>query len=145
MYLWNKNALQRPSVWKLWPWPWLITLNLVPIERSCHRYIHVKYEGFKSYQSKDMANVKVFLQTNKQKTWQTDGATTICPNLTTWKRKPFENLVGKGENAGNQCFLLFPHVFSPSQKQILNFHEHLFCLQMLSIWTSLKICCLVKT
>ena len=32
------------------------------------------------------------------------------------KKKPFENIVGKGENAGNQHFLLFP-VFYPSQKK----------------------------
>ena len=25
------------------------------------------------------------------------------------RKKPFENIVGKGENAGNQHFLLFPH------------------------------------
>ena len=33
------------------------------------RYTHIKYEGPKSYQSKDMANVKVFAdeQTNKRK------------------------------------------------------------------------------
>ena len=37
-----------------------MTLNLVPTERSCERYTHVKYESCKSYQSKDMANVKVF-------------------------------------------------------------------------------------
>ena len=28
------------------------------------------------------------------------------------KKKPFENIVGKGENAGNQHFLLFPTMFS---------------------------------
>ena len=40
-----------------------MTLNLVPKER----HTHVKYEGPKSYQSKDMANVKVFAdkQTDK--------------------------------------------------------------------------------
>ena len=27
---------------------------------------------------------------------------------TTLEKKPFENIVGKGENAGNQHFLLFP-------------------------------------
>ena len=28
--------------------------------------------------------------------------------LTTLKKEPFENIMGKGENAGNQHFLLFP-------------------------------------
>ena len=44
----------------------------------------------------------------------------------------FENIVGKGENAGNQHFLLFPQCFLPIQRTK-------FCrLQMLSIWTSVK-------
>ena len=25
--------------------------------------------------------------------------------------KPFENIVGKGENGGNQCVILFPQFF----------------------------------
>ena len=37
-----------------------MTLKLVPTERSCHKVYYVKYEGPNSYQSKDMANVKVF-------------------------------------------------------------------------------------
>ena len=38
-----------------------MTFNLVSTERSCHKVdTHVKYEGLKSYQEKDMANVKVF-------------------------------------------------------------------------------------
>ena len=28
------------------------------------------------------------------------------------RKKPFENIVGTGENAGNQHFLLFPTMFS---------------------------------
>ena len=60
--------------------------------------------------------------------------------------KPFENIVGKGENAGNHHFLLFPQCFLPFSKQISIFWSHLFCcLQMLSIWGILKICCLVKS
>ena len=35
--------------------------------------------------------------------------------------KAFENIVGKGENAGNQHFLLFPHnVFYPFQTKFQN-------------------------
>ena len=33
-------------------------------------------------------------------------------------KKAFENLVGSGENAGNQHFLLFPQCFLPFPKQI---------------------------
>ena len=32
--------------------------------------------------------------------------------------KPFENIVGKGENASNQHFLLFARCFLPFPKQI---------------------------
>ena len=32
--------------------------------------------------------------------------------FTTLRKKAFENIVGKGENAGNQHFLLFPAMFS---------------------------------
>ena len=32
--------------------------------------------------------------------------------LLTLSKKPFENIVGKGENDGNQHFLLFPTMFS---------------------------------
>ena len=53
------------------------------------------------------------------------------------RNKAFENNVGKGENAGNQDFLLFPHCFQTLPKRILIFQSHLFsCLQMLSIWKS---------
>ena len=48
---------------------------------------------------------------------------------------PFENIVGKGENAD---FLLFPECFLPFQNQISIVHLRLFCrLKMLWISTSL--------
>ena len=37
--------------------------------------------------------------------------------LTTLRKKPFETIVGRGENAGNQHFLLFPQCFLPFPKQ----------------------------
>ena len=53
--------------------------------------------------------------------------------------KPLENIVGKGENAGYQHFLLFPQCFLPIPKLPSVFNYILFChLQMLSVWTSLK-------
>ena len=55
--------------------------------------------------------------------------------------RPFENIVGKGENAGNQHFLLYPQCFLLFPKQISTFKLFLFCfLQMLSVWISPKIC-----
>ena len=47
-------------------------------------------------------------------------------------KKTFLNILGKGENAGNQHFLLFPQCFQPIPKRISAFNLHLFCcLQML--------------
>ena len=37
--------------------------------------------------------------------------------------KPFENIVGKEANAGNQHFLLFPHVFYPFQNKFQFFNH----------------------
>ena len=34
------------------------------------------------------------------------------------KKKPFENIMGKGENAGNWHFLLFPQCFLSYERQI---------------------------
>ena len=43
------------------------------------------------------------------------------PNLfMTLKKKPFENIEGNGENAGNQNFLLFPQRFLSYQKVIIS-------------------------
>ena len=43
-------------------------------------------------------------------------------------KKPFENIMGKGENAGNQHFLLFPQYFLPYQKQNHYFRNILFVI-----------------
>ena len=40
------------------------------------------------------------------------------PTFKTLVMKPFENTVGKGENAGNQHFVLFPQCFLPFSKEI---------------------------
>ena len=45
------------------------------------------------------------------------------PLLTTLKKRAFENILGKGENASKQHFLLFPQCFLTFQEQI----SHLFC------------------
>ena len=62
------------------------------------------------------------------------------PTFNDLEEETFENIVGKGESAGNQHFLFFRQCFLPYLKQILIFQSHASCrLQMLSIWTSLKI------
>ena len=42
------------------------------------------------------------------------------PDLMTASKNPFENIAGKGENAGNHHFLLFQKSFQlyPSQKSV---------------------------
>ena len=63
--------------------------------------------------------------------------TTQSRLLTTLYMIPFENIVGKGENA-TSIFSFFPQCFLPFPKQISIFQSNFFCrLQMLSIWTSL--------
>ena len=42
------------------------------------------------------------------------------------RKKPFENIVGKGENAGDQHFLPFPQCFLPYHRQKSSFEPHLF-------------------
>ena len=49
-------------------------------------------------------------------------------DLTNLKKKDFENIMGKGENAGNQHFLLDPQCFLPFPNQISIFGLHLFLL-----------------
>ena len=50
------------------------------------------------------------------------------------EKEGLENIVGKGENAGYQHFVIFPQCFLPLQRHISIFQSHLFChLQMLSI------------
>ena len=39
----------------------------------------------------------------------------------TLRKKPNENIVGTGENAGNQHFLFFPQCFLPFSKSNFNF------------------------
>ena len=63
----------------------------------------------------------------------------------TLRKRPLKKIVGTGENAGNQHFLHFPQCFLTFPNQISISYLHQFCrLQMLSIWASLKFCCLVK-
>ena len=46
---------------------------------------------------------------------------TLYHTISTLRKRPFENIVGKGENAVNQHFLRFPQCFLPYQNRKLNF------------------------
>ena len=59
-----------------------------------------------------------------------DSFTTQCRLLTTLKKKPYEHIVGKGENAGSQYFLIFTqYVFYPFHKdfQYLSYIYFVVC------------------
>ena len=52
------------------------------------------------------------------------GSLILYHTITTFndpKKKAFENIVGKEENADNQHFLLFPQFFVPFPKRISSF------------------------
>ena len=53
-----------------------------------------------------------------------------CHTISTFKDsekvEAFENILGKGENAGDQHFLLFPKCFVCNPKQIFIFESHLY-------------------
>ena len=69
----------------------------------------------------------------------------LSQTIPSFPKKALENIVGKEENAGNPHFLLFPQCFLPYQRQKPSFKKHSICrLQMLSFWSKLKICRLVK-
>ena len=71
--------------------------------------------------------------------------TTRSQVLTSLKGKAYENIMGKGENADNQHFLLFLQCFQPSSRLSSTFDKYLFCcVQMLSILIGLKFCLCVK-
>ena len=71
--------------------------------------------------------------------------TTQFRHLRTLRKKSLANIEGKGENAGNQHFLHFPHCFLLFLRQKLSFHQCIVCcLQMLSISSHTKVCLLVK-
>ena len=40
-----------------------------------------------------------------------------------WDGVAFENIVGNGDNAGNQYFLLFPQYFVSCQREKSSFHQ----------------------
>ena len=49
------------------------------------------------------------------------------------------NIMGKGDIAGNQHFLLSPQCFLLYQRQHQSFYSYLICrLQMLPIWIKVK-------
>ena len=72
---------------------------------------------------------RLVLQTHKDQGLFEKGLTlyqTKSLVLMSFKKKPFENIVGKGENAGNQHFVLFHNVFYPIKDR----DQHLSCIKV---------------
>ena len=70
--------------------------------------------------------------------------TTQCRILMHLRNLAVENIVRRGKIACNKQFLLFSQCFLPYMAFILNSKCTLKChLQFVSIWTNLKLCCLV--
>ena len=68
------------------------------------------------------------------------------PTFNDPEKEGLESIVGKRENAGYQHCFLFLQLFLPLHGKISIFQSHLFChLQMLLMWTNLKICQLVRS
>ena len=66
--------------------------------------------------------------------------TTQSRLLTTLCQKPFENIMGKGENAGNQHFLLFPQCFLSLETHLLSANVfNLDWSKILSLGTGLNL------
>ena len=94
--------------------------------------------GNNSTESTVLVAIKIWLDKNKPEATLLLFATQ-SKLLMTLKKKAFENIVRKGENAGNQHFILFPQCFLPFPNQISIFESHNFCcLQMPSTWTDKK-------
>ena len=70
--------------------------------------------------------------------------TTQIQLLTSQRKKTFENIVGKGENVGNQNFLLFPLCFLPFSKQILIFIIEYYIYFVVCKSFQFGFCCLAK-
>ena len=70
-----------------------------------------------------------------------DGHSTSCSGeLKTLGKKPLENILGNGQNAGKQHFILFPQCFPPFQKQISIFHQYLLCSLQIAAYIYMNMC-----
>ena len=131
-------SVMSPSGYIVATRSWLFTkwqkFRLVKIESICRQQnkCHLKIEICFRRSRKHCG---------KRRKWWLPFFTTQSRLLTTLKQRAFENILGKGENAGNHNFLLFPQCFLPFPNQFSILHSHLFYrLQMLSIWTSVRFC-----
>ena len=112
-------CLQTLSVWKC--------LKSVVLERvnNCLEDGFWKYFEMENIKNTGIKIICVRLEPKEAFLEHYVYSTTKSRLLTTLQENPFENIVGKGENAGNQHFLFFPQCFLPFPKQISIFDSHL--------------------
>ena len=90
---------------------------LVPRSRSSAK-VKVKYKGYIS-QKTAVSGAFVFhkhILFNSIQYNSKFNSIPHNPDLMTHRNKPFKNITGKGENAGNQHFLLLSQCFPPDQR-----------------------------
>ena len=122
------------------------TLSLIPKSRSS---VKVKYQGH-SFQKMAVAGGIHVSQTHLVLTCFQKALLlgifsfsqeVLCPlslyhtipTFTTMRKKPLENIVGKGENAGSQHFLLFPTMFSTHHQIIFHFFLNTFVVLSVNV------------
>ena len=173
--LWNTNAPHNGNFLKerdLNIWHWQMTLTLVPKKRSYHKESSITYHSkIMAYekvfckQPDRQTRQKLYapnLSTDRHKITIWNAILIELLYITMqyffnslphnpdfqrpWKRSLLKTLCEKERMLVTNIFSSFPQCFLSFLKRISNFKSYLcWCLKMLSVWTSLKLCCLVKS
>ena len=121
------------------------------LHRLCLKWLlHKKYRFLKtkvghkhwsrkwSYWKND---IEIFFLSELHQGWSINP---LPHNAAFWHTEDIENIVRKGVIACNKQILFFSQCFLPYMALIFHFKYTLkCCLQFVSIWTSLKFCCMV--
>ena len=101
------------------------------------------YQHFSPFPT--MFSKRFFLTVVKSRDCESKAFSTQSRLLTTLIKKNFENIVGKGENAGKLAFTPFPTMFSILPQTNFKFSVLLILPSAhVFIFDQSKICCLVK-
>ena len=87
-----------------------VTALVYPIKKNCTIFATPKLSSANAY------------NLDKAKILSSDKELTLYHTIPTFnnpEKKPFKNIVGKGENADNQYFLLFSQCFQPCLGQVI--------------------------
>ena len=139
-------------LWVLINWfcDWVVfysTLIIISLYHSISHYSCTCISWFLSVLGLgfEVSSPRKFLQKRKKKTHtHTENSVLLEPwacrlpvTCFTLKKRAFVNILGKGENAGNQHFLLFSECLLPDQRQKFSLELYsIFLLQLLSVCQS---------